>query len=91
MVSKLGSTILAMADLAVDLASGMTTNGVIADREYGLIVGEEVQDQAGKSTGQLKGRPLSRGKNPLVGGLVHHCFCNFRIAGGATAAGEARL
>ncbi len=63
-----GADRITMPCLAVDLASGVTIDRIIADEDHGLIGGNQGQNQATKLAGQAEGGPLGGGKDPLVGG-----------------------
>lgn len=65
-----GADRVTVTGLAVDLASGMAIDGVVAGQDHGLVGGDKGQDQAGQTAGQLQGRPLGGGENSLVGGAV---------------------
>ena len=69
-VAVAGSDRITMPGLAVDLASGMTIDRIIADQDDRLIRRDQGQDEATKLTGQLEGGPLGGGKDPLISGDV---------------------
>jgi len=62
-----GTDRITVSGLAVDLASGMTIDRIIAHQDHGLLGGNQGQDEAAELTGQVEGRPLGGGKDSLIG------------------------
>jgi hypothetical protein len=59
-----------MAGFAVDLASGMAVDGVIAEEDHGMVVRHQGQDEPAELASQSESRPRRRGEDPLRGGAV---------------------
>ena len=77
--------------LAVDLATGATIDGVVADEHDGPLRGDQGRAEPTKLAGQVEGRPPCGGGDPLVGGAVapgQRCGGAGDVGDGAPPGGE---
>ena len=69
-VGVAGANRVAMAGLAIDLAAGVTLDGIVADQGHATGRDQVAQNEAAQQATEVEAGPGSRGEDALVGGAV---------------------